>query len=148
MVAEGRGERLSSAPAMPELNAILVNPGVPSPTGAVYRTFDEMGAIGGADRPSLPEAFDSAEEVAGFLAACRNDLEAPAVRLTPRIGEVLETLRDEPEALLARLSGSGATSFCLCADDIQAEGLAERLERMQPDWWVRRCRLGGPWPEV
>jgi hypothetical protein len=25
--------------------------------------------------------------------------------------------------------------------DIEAEGLAERLQSMQPDWWVRRCRL-------
>ena len=146
VVAEGRGERLSAAPGLPELNAVLVNPGAPSPTGAVYRAFDERGAVGGADRPNLPDAFETAEEAAGFLKTCRNDLEAPAVSLTPLIGEVLETLRDEPETLLARLSGSGATCFSLCADDIQAEGLAERLERMRPDWWVRRCRLGGPWP--
>ena len=145
VVAEGRGERLSAAPAFPVLDAVLVNPRVASPTGPVYRGFDEMGAIGGAERPELPEAFETAEEMAGFLASCRNDLEAPAVRLTPRIGEVLETLRDEPEALLARLSGSGATCFALCAGDIEAEGLAERLERMRPDWWVQRCRLGGDW---
>ena len=58
------------------------------------------------------------------------------------LGEVLETLRGEPETLLARMSGSGATCFALCAGDIEAEGLAERLESMRPDWWVRRCRLG------
>jgi 4-diphosphocytidyl-2-C-methyl-D-erythritol kinase len=147
VVAEGRGERLSAVPGLPELNAVLVNPGVPSPTGAVYRAFDERGGVGGADRPNLPDAFETAEEAAGFLKSCRNDLEAPAVSLTPLIGKVLETLRDEPETLLGRLSGSGATCFSLCADDIQAEGLAERLERMRPDWWVRRCRLGGPWPQ-
>ena len=145
VIAEGRGERLSPAPAFPVLDAVLVNPRVPSPTGAVYRGFDEMGGSSGADRPDLPEAFESAEEMAGFLATCRNDLEAPAVRLTPLIGEVLATLRDEPETLLGRLSGSGATCFALCAGDIEAEGLAERLERMRPDWWVRRCRLGGDW---
>jgi 4-diphosphocytidyl-2-C-methyl-D-erythritol kinase len=83
--------------------------------------------------------------MAGFLATCRNDLEAPAIALTPLIGEVLATLRDEPETLLGRLSGSGATCFALCAGDIEAEGLAERLERMRPDWWVQRCRLGGDW---
>jgi 4-diphosphocytidyl-2-C-methyl-D-erythritol kinase len=109
VVAEGRGERLSPAPAFPILDAVLINPRVPSPTGAVYRGFDAMGAVGGADRPDLPPAFESAEEMAGFLATCRNDLEAPAVQLTPLIGEVLATLRDEPETLLARLSGSGAT---------------------------------------
>ena len=145
VIAEGRGERLSPAPGFPVLDAVLVNPRVASPTGAVYRGFDEMGARGGADRPNLPTAFETAEEMAGFLGTCRNDLETPAVRLTPLIGEVLDTLRDEPETLLARLSGSGATCFALCAGDIEAEGLAERLERMRPDWWVRRCRLGGNW---
>jgi 4-diphosphocytidyl-2-C-methyl-D-erythritol kinase len=145
VIAEGRGERLSPAPDFPVLDAVLVNPRVASPTGAVYRGFDEMGARGGADRPSLPPAFETAEEMAGFLGTCRNDLESPAVRLTPLIGEVLDTLRDEPETLLGRLSGSGATCFALCAGDIEAEGLAERLERMRPDWWVRRCRLGGNW---
>jgi 4-diphosphocytidyl-2-C-methyl-D-erythritol kinase len=145
VIAEGRGERLSPAPRLPVLDAVLVNPLVASPTGSVYRAYDDAGAPGGAERPPLPEAFESAEELAGVLAACRNDLEPPAVRLTPAIGDVLETLRGEPETLLARVSGSGATCFALCAGDIEAEGLAERLEQMRPDWWVRRCRLGGPW---
>ena len=65
----------------------------------------------------------------------------PAVMLEPRIGEVLDTLGEEPESLLVRMSGSGATCFALCASDIEAEGLAERVEAMRPDWWVRRCRL-------
>ena len=141
-IAEGRGERLSPAPILPRLDAVLVNPRAPSPTGAVYRAYDEAGAPGAADRPAMPEAFEDAVEAAGFFATCRNDLEAPAVALTPVIGDVLETLRGEPGALMARVSGSGATCFALCAGDIEAETLAERIEMMRPDWWVRRCRLG------
>lgn len=140
VIAEGRGERLSPAPASPGFDAVLVNPGVASPTGPVFAAYDQ-GPAATADRPALPEAFESVEEAAALLALCRNDLEAPAVGLEPRIGDVLETLRGEPEALLARMSGSGATCFALCAGDIEAEGLAERIEAMRPDWWVRRCRL-------
>ncbi|MDR3509050.1 MAG: 4-(cytidine 5'-diphospho)-2-C-methyl-D-erythritol kinase [Caulobacteraceae bacterium] len=143
VIAEGRGELLTPAPGMPALDAVLVNPRVASPTGPVYRAYDEVGAPGGSERPNLPEAFEDATEVAAFLALCRNDLEPPAVALAPAIGDVLETLWGEPETLLARVSGSGATCFALCAGDIEAEGLAERLEAMRPDWWVRRCRLGG-----
>lgn len=141
-LAGGRGDRLSPPPGLPEINAVLVNPRAPSSTGAVYRAYDAAGAPGDAEPPPLPAAFESPEELAAFLTYCRNDLEAPAVALEPRIGEVLETLRGEPETLLARMSGSGATCFALCAGDIEAEGLAERLEFMRPDWWVRRCRLG------
>lgn len=142
VIAEGRGEKLYPAPRLPELNAVLVNPGVESPTGAVYRAYDAAGCPGGAERPGLPEAFEDVVELAGWLSYCRNDLEAPAVALAPAIGEVLETLRGEPEVLLARMSGSGATCFALCGEDIEAESLAERLQAMRPDWWVRRCRLG------
>jgi 4-diphosphocytidyl-2-C-methyl-D-erythritol kinase len=145
VIAEGRGEQLFPAPALPRLDAVLVNPRVESPTGPVYRAYDAAGAPGDAHRPAMPEVFESAEELAGFMALCRNDLEAPALAIAPAIGAVLDTLRGEPETLLARVSGSGATCFALCAGDIEAEGLAERLVQIRPDWWVRRCRLGGPW---
>lgn len=145
VIAEGRGEVLTPAPRLPAIHAVLVNPLVPSPTGAVYRAYDDAGALGGAERPILPDAFESAEEVAAFMARCRNDLEAPAVQVSPAIGDVLAVLRGEPECLLARVSGSGASCFVLCAGDFEAESLTERLERVRPDWWVRRCRLGGPW---
>lgn len=142
LMAEGRGEVLSPAPRLPVLHAVLVNPGVPSPTGAVYRAYDVAVHPEGAARPAIPAELESAEEAAAWLAmATRNDLEAPAVALQPLIGEALDVLRDEPESLLVRMSGSGATCFALCAGDIEAESLAERIEAVRPDWWVRRCRL-------
>ena len=146
MIAEGRGERLSRAPRTPVLDAVLVNPGVACPTGAVYRAYDRMGS-GDPDRPPLPERFEDAQDVAACLSFCRNDLETPATSVAPEVGEVLSLLRSEPETLMARLSGSGATCFALVSGDIEAEGLAARLASIRPDWWVRRCRLGGPWPD-
>ena len=145
VLAEGRGERLSPAPGLPPLDAVLVNPGVPVSTADVYRRLDVRGVFGDVTPPRMPDAFESPQEVAAWLATQSNDLEGPAVAVAPAVGAVLDTLRNEPEALLARVSGSGGTCFALCADDIAAETLAERIEAMAPDWWVRRCRLGGPW---
>jgi 4-diphosphocytidyl-2-C-methyl-D-erythritol kinase len=145
VLAQGRGERLSAAPGLPAIDAVLVNPRVAVSTAEVYRRFDAAGVFGDVAAPMMPELFESVEELAGWLALTRNDLEAPAVAAAPAIGDVLATLADEPEALLARMSGSGATCFALCAGDVEAEGLAERIEAMRPEWWVRRCRLGGPW---
>lgn len=144
VIAEGRGERLSPAPQLPEVHAVLANPGVLSPTGPVYRAYDAAPHPFGADRPALPESFESGEELAAVLAGTRNDLEAPAVRLNPRIGDALRDLGGRDETLLARMSGSGATVFALCAGEIEAAGLAERLALEHPDWWVRPCRLGAP----
>jgi 4-diphosphocytidyl-2-C-methyl-D-erythritol kinase len=79
----------------------------------------------------------------GWLAGCRNDLEAPAVRLRPRIGEVLARLAGEPETLLARMSGSGATCFALCESVSASASLAARLSKSEPGWWVRPTCLAG-----
>ena len=145
VLAEGRGERLGPAAGLPMLHAVLVNPGVAVSTAEAYRRLDASGAFGDVTPPSMPEAFESPQEVAAWLATQRNDLELPAIAVAPRVGAVLATLRDEPETLLARVSGSGGTCFALCADDIAAETLAERIEALSPRWWVERCRLGGPW---
>ena len=147
VLAQGRGERLSPAPALPVLDAVLVNPGVPVSTPEVYRRLDASGRFGEIAPPPMPEAFEDAIELAGWLGAQRNDLEGPAIAVAPEVGTVLETLAGEPETLLARVSGSGGTCFAICAGDIEAESLAERIEAMAPHWWVRRCRLGGPWPD-
>jgi len=140
LVAEGRGEILSPAPAMPPLPAVLVNPGVPSPTGAVYRAYDASGAPGAADRPQ-PPSLKTTAAAAAWLATCRNDLEPPALMLEPRIGEALEALRAQPESLLTRMSGSGATCFALTATRAGAEALAARLAAAHPLWWVKACTL-------
>jgi 4-diphosphocytidyl-2-C-methyl-D-erythritol kinase len=146
-LAEGRGERLSPAPGLPPLDAVLVNPRVAVSTAEVYRSFDASGRFGDVTPPAAPEAFEDATELAAWLAGQRNDLQAPAIAVAPAVGTVLETLANEAETLLARVSGSGGTCFALCASDIEAESLAERLEAMSPSWWVQRCRLGGPWPD-
>jgi 4-diphosphocytidyl-2-C-methyl-D-erythritol kinase len=147
VIAQGRGERLSPAPGLPDLDIVLVNPGVPVSTAEVYRRFDAAGAFGDIEPPPAPDAFESAAELAGWLSVQRNDLQAAAIATAPEVGAVLETLANEPETLLARVSGSGGTCFALCGSDIEAESLAERLEAMVPSWWVTRCRLGGPWPD-
>lgn len=146
-VAEGRGERLSAAPGLPPLDAVLVNPRIAVSTAEVYRRFDAEGRFGDVTPPAAPDDFEDAVDLAAWLAGQRNDLEAAAIATAPAVGTVLETLANEPETLLARVSGSGGTCFALCASDIEAESLAERLEAMAPDWWVERCRLGGPWPD-
>ena len=124
VVAEGRGERLTPAPQLPPLDAVLVNPRVPVATAEVYRRFDAAGRFGDVVPPPAPEAFESPQELAAWLATERNDLEAAAIAICPQVGAVLDTLRDEPEALIARVSGSGGTCFALCASDIEAESLA------------------------
>jgi len=146
VIGVGRGDRLSPAPAMPPLPAVLVNPRLACSTGQVYRTFDVLRAPdSGADLPHLAQSYGSVAAVVELLAACRNDLEAPALGVCPKIAEVLAMLQAWPQTQLARLSGSGATCFALCETADDAEALAAELSEARPGWWVRACQLGGPW---
>lgn len=143
VMAEGRGDRFSPAPLIGPLPAVLVNSGAPCSTRAVYAGYDEGVAERQADRPDLPDRFGSPMDLARALGACRNDLEPPALAAQPAIAAVLTALRGQPECLIARMSGSGGTCFCLCASDTDARRVARRLAASNPAWWIRPCRLGG-----
>jgi len=138
--ATGRGGDLREEPRLPPLHAVLLNPGLPSPTGAVYRAYDDAPA-GGADCPAAPADW-SPSAVIDWLKGQRNDLEAPALRVTPGIGEALSTMQLAPGCRLTRMSGSGATVFGLFDDAAAAKAAALALQR--PGWWVRPCLLGNP----
>lgn len=137
--AEGYGERLTDAPDLPPLHAVLVNPGVPSPTGAVYRAYDDAPRT--ADRP-IPPTDWSRRGVIDWLGACRNDLEAPALSLAPGIEAALQAVAGCPGVRLTRMSGSGATVFGVFDDEGAARAAAGSLSRSQPGWWIAPSVLG------
>ena len=137
--AEGIGDRLTFEPHLPPLHAVLVNPGRPSPTGAVYRAYD-AGSVQAADRP-LPPRDWSPSSVIDWLARQRNDLQAPAVSLEPAIGAALSAVA-AAGARLTRMSGSGATVFGLFDDAHQAAQAADRLRGDHGEWWVQATVLG------
>ena len=128
--ARGIGETIVRLDDFPALSMVLVNPGVAVSTPAVFRALERPDNSG---LPDLPERFRDADTLVDWLAATRNDLEAPAVRVAPVIGEVLARLRDRPGCRLARMSGSGATCFAIFASDTAAR---EAAAVMPADWWT------------
>ena len=133
----GVGETLTPAPRLPPCGLVLVNPGVPLATVPVFRAF-----TGPFSSPAkLPEAWDSAREMAAALAILTNDLETPAVSLAPSISDVARAIAASPGCLLARMSGSGATCFGLFASADEAETAATGLRR--PGWWCWGGALAG-----
>jgi 4-diphosphocytidyl-2-C-methyl-D-erythritol kinase len=137
----GVGERLEPL-TLPPFWVVLANPGVPLATADVFRR------CAAPENPPLPAvpAFADAAALAGFLAAQRNDLEAPAIAEAPVIAEVLAALAALPGCRLARMSGSGATCFGLFAAEGPALDAAAVLRRARPAWWVAAApvRQEGP----
>jgi 4-diphosphocytidyl-2-C-methyl-D-erythritol kinase len=108
---------------------LLVNPRVPLSTGAVFAAWD------GQDRGPLPSGPASKIAAEG-----RNDLESPAISLRPQVAEVLAALR-QTDAMLARMSGSGATCFALYrSTDVMREAAGE-LASAHPGWWQMQGNL-------
>lgn len=133
----GIGEILDPAPTLPDCPALLVNPGVPVPTPAVFKARS-----GGFSRPArLAAAPASVQALAADLKARSNDLTEPAITVAPVIAEVLAELDKTAGCLLSRLSGSGATCFALYPDTETAEAAAARVAALHPQWWVRACRF-------
>lgn len=142
-IMTGRGEILKPAPALPRTAMLLVNPGVSVSTAEVFRKLGRGEADTITPLPSLPaQGWASVRDLAQWLEATRNDMEAPARAIAPVIGEVLEALRGTAP-LLARMCGSGATCYALYETDAAAENAARKLSAAHPDWWVKATRIAG-----
>lgn len=137
--AGGHGDRLNFEPRLPALPCLLVNPGVPSSTAAVYRAYDQ-GPPAAADMPPPPLDWSPAA-VVRWLQTHRNDLEGPAIALQPAIAGALAAVRDLPGVRLARMSGSGATVFALFDTREAAAEAGTVLRARQRDWWIEATTL-------
>ena len=133
----GIGEALSAPPRLPPCAVLLVNPGVPVPTGGVFAGRRGPFSAAGQFREDPPDA----PALAALLGARRNDLEQPARAQVPEIGEVLARLGAAPGCLLARMSGSGGTCFGLFDGDAAAADAARAIAHDHPAWWVQATHL-------
>jgi 4-diphosphocytidyl-2-C-methyl-D-erythritol kinase len=113
---EGAGDRLQLVDlGVANAPVLLVNPGTSLSTREVFSAWD------GADLGPLSGWRDG-----------RNDLERPARKLVPEIGELLDWLNTRPGANFVRMSGSGATCFALFDDERSRDDAAAACP---PNWW-------------
>ena len=133
----GIGDDVVDAPKLPPVSVVLVNPGLALPTASVFRA--RAGTFSAPARFSTSPA--SAIELAALLADRRNDLTDAAIGLVPAIGDVLDALGAQSGALIARMSGSGATCFALFETATAAEAAVVTLRSVEPRWWVAAGRL-------
>lgn len=131
------GERVEAAPKLPPVALVLVNPGIALPTASVFKA--RRGEFSAPARFTQVPA--DAAALAALLAERRNDLTAAAIEQVPAIAIVLERLAAVKGALLARMSGSGATCFALFATSDAAEAAARELHAEARGWWVAAGNL-------
>jgi 4-diphosphocytidyl-2-C-methyl-D-erythritol kinase len=149
-VMTGIGERLGPVLRLPPLFAVLVNPGVPVETAAVFRALGLQPGhavavsgvpVSGETDPKVSWSPDSRDGLIAALRRSGNDLEPPAIGIAPILAEVLAQLSQLPGCRLSRMSGSGATCFALFDDCRASADAAKALLRANPDWWVKPTLL-------
>ncbi|MHC4045040.1 4-(cytidine 5'-diphospho)-2-C-methyl-D-erythritol kinase [Bradyrhizobium sp. 23AC] len=142
----GVGEQLLPL-ALPSMPCVMVNPRVPMATKDVFQQLGLrngellVGATSVLGAPAWPEEGGSIADWVDVLETVANDLEAPALRIEPVIGDVLEALRDSAGVKLARMSGSGATCFAIYGSPVDTHAAAEKIRRDHPGWWVHAGTL-------
>jgi 4-diphosphocytidyl-2-C-methyl-D-erythritol kinase len=131
----GIGDRLETAPVLPNFAMVLVNPGIAVATADVFR------ARSGEYSPParLPDTWPDVAAMARDLSQMSNDLEPAATQLCPIIAEVLAALRSQTACLLARMSGSGGTCFGIFPRESAARSAAAELTRSGWWCWVGAC---------
>ena len=121
---------------------VLVNPRVPVPTKDVFSALGLrsgellVGVTDVLQSSAWPADGASLEDWVEALAENSNDLEVPATRIQPVIGEVLAALNATNGAWLARMSGSGATCFAIYENTAEAQRAAQKIRQEHPHWWV------------
>jgi 4-diphosphocytidyl-2-C-methyl-D-erythritol kinase len=118
MYGDGAGDCLSNVDlgGLSGTPVLLVNPRVALSTGTVFASWD------GVDRGPLGDWREG-----------RNDLVEAATALVPEIGSVLAWLAAQPGAILARMSGSGATCFAF----FENEEARDAASQAAPGAWWR-----------
>ncbi len=134
----GAGEKLSAPLELPEIYAVIINPGQPCATKTVFQNFAGTFSVP-ADRPS---SFQDQETLFDYLKTTRNDLLPAALKVVPQIQNCLNQLENSDGCAVARMSGSGSSCFGLYKSEKEAEAACTSIKDTNPDWWVRSTILG------
>jgi len=133
----GIGEEIALVGALPVATLLLVNPGIATPTPAVFKA--RKGDFSGSGRWTEPPS--DARALAAVLQSRGNDLTDAAITVTPEIRDVLAAIAGTENCLLARLSGSGATCFGIYAGASEAEAARDAILAANPAWWAVAARI-------
>lgn len=139
----GRGDLFEEAlPAFP-LPLVLMGEEQGISTPRIYRDFDAKPVPAPDARELVRElrAYDpctaGAAERLRLASLCANNLEPAAFEALPRLQQRVERARADEDVLHALVTGSGATSFAICADRDAARRFEQRARAYCS--WTRVC---------
>jgi 4-diphosphocytidyl-2-C-methyl-D-erythritol kinase len=140
LFARGIGDEIEMLAGIPALPIVLVNPRREVSTPAV---FSRLSKKENAEIPpdEMPGDGNTHALCRWLAESTRNDLFDPAVQIEPAIADAMAAL-STPDALLVRMSGSGATCYAIHKSIEKARASADALLKAHPDWWITATMTG------
>jgi 4-diphosphocytidyl-2-C-methyl-D-erythritol kinase len=136
VTAQGIGDILHTAPAIPQLGLLLVNPLIPTSTPQVFKVYTSANpVISPKAICKLPSHFPDLAALVAAIALRGNDLIEASIAVQPVISDVFAALRATSHVAHVGLSGSGATCFGFYATLEAAYAASDVIAASKPSWW-------------
>jgi 4-diphosphocytidyl-2-C-methyl-D-erythritol kinase len=127
----GRGEKISWRDFPTNLWVLLVKPEFAVATAEAYQLFER----------AIPE-LRRGERVKTIWGTLRNDLEPVVFQKYLFLPVLKDWLKEQPETLLAMMSGSGSTCYALISSDADGNSVQTRFfAEFGKNCWTTVCRV-------
>ena len=129
-VCRGRGEIVTPMSLATKFHLVLFKPDFGVPTPWAYERWKESKELPGVDYS--PQEFDGVRFV--------NDLERPVFEKFVVLAHLKTWLRQQPEVVVALMSGSGSTVFAVLREGAAGEELSARArQQIDSTLWTHDC---------
>lgn len=133
-IIRGRGEIIKNFPKFKTIHALLVNPKIHLLTKDVFGRFAQEFS------KEISNQELQKKDVEELIKSLPNDLTKAAIASNDIIAEILKQLERE-KAVIAKMSGSGATCFAIFSDDKQLEAAQKNLTKKFPNFFIKKAKI-------
>ena len=129
-MAEGRGERLRSLPAMPQCAIVLCKPDFSVSTPVLFRKLDQVSVLQHPDNEKMEDAIRSGN----LMEIARNvyNVFDPVVSADHPEIDHIKSVYDRFGAIARQMTGSGSVVFAIMPDELCAARAAAELRKTYP----------------
>ena len=135
-IISGIGDKIKFLPPIEKNFILLINPLVEVSTKDI---FSELNVF--SEKKTNLDEINKKDTLLKKIIESRNDLEKIAKLKYPVISDVLNTLSKDLNALLVRMSGSGATCFGIFNSQLDLDNAYNRIIEIRKNWWIKKGKI-------
>ena len=136
-IVSGIGEKIQYLQPISDTYILLINPLVEVSTKEIFKNLNIF-----SRKKTILSDLDIKKRVfLNKIIKSKNDLELVAKSKYSSISEVIEIMDKESNAILVRMSGSGATCFALFHSIKDRDLAYKRIIKKKKSWWIKKGKI-------